>query len=129
MPRGNDTIEESRVYQYQVYEVARNLIVRNSLNSVLDIGCGMGMKLAKLIYPVCKDITAIDEPGTVTRCKTWHNFGKWYGDNIEESSLNLNRTFDLIISADVIEHLVDPDKLLLMIKRYATMELGLCFPQ
>ncbi|MHC4498731.1 MAG: glycosyltransferase, partial [Planctomycetota bacterium] len=45
-------------------------------------------------------------------CKKEHDFGKWFAEDIEYPSLSLDKKFDLIISADVIEHLVNPNKLL-----------------
>ena len=117
---GIDTIEDSKVFQYAVYEEARDLITRYCLTSVLDIGCGMAMKLAELIQPVCSDITGIDEPGTIAQCKQIHRFGRWYADDLENPTLNLNRDFDLIISADVIEHLVFPDQLLYLVRKHAS---------
>lgn len=117
-----DSVEESMVYQYEVYEYASRLIKKYKLKNVLDIGCGCGMKLKKLILPVCQDITGIDEPDTIAWCKQHHNFGTWYADNLEDMKVDLGRTFDLIISADVIEHLVNPDKLLEMIKRVASRD-------
>jgi 2-polyprenyl-3-methyl-5-hydroxy-6-metoxy-1,4-benzoquinol methylase len=77
------------------------------------------MKLKKLIQPICQDITGIDEPQTIAWCKQHHDFGNWYVDNLEDPKVDLARTFDLIILADVIEHLVKPNKILAVIKRFA----------
>ena len=115
-----DDIDGSLTGQYDVYRYARELITKYRLRSVLDIGCGCGMKLQNLILPVCQDITGIDELYTIGWCKRHHRFGAWYWDNLETSTLDLGRTFDLIISSDVIEHMVDPDRLLQIIKRYAS---------
>jgi SAM-dependent methyltransferase len=120
MPMGGDTVEDSHRYQYKVYQTARSLIIKNQLTSVLDLGCGVGMKLAELIYPVCTAIAGVDEPATIAQCKRLHRFGQWYDDNLESPALNLGRTYDLIIAADVIEHLVNPDRLLLMIRKHAS---------
>lgn len=118
-----DSVENSMVCQYEVYEHARRLIKQYKLRSVLDIGCGYGMKLKKLISPVCQDITGIDEPDTIAWCQQHHHdFGTWYADNLEDMKADLGRTFDLIISADAIEHLVNPDKLFEMIKRFASRD-------
>jgi 2-polyprenyl-3-methyl-5-hydroxy-6-metoxy-1,4-benzoquinol methylase len=115
-----DSVENSVIWQYEVYEYASRLIREYQLKSVLDIGCGCGMKLKKLIFPVCQDIVGIDEPNTIAWCKQHHDFGNWYQDNLEEPELDLGRTFDLIISADAIEHLINPDQLIKMINKYAS---------
>lgn len=119
MSIGNDTIEESLCSQYSVYVVARRLLKKNNLNNVLDIGCGVGMKLHKLISPICNDITGLDEPNTIYKCKELYDFGHWYGVNIEHDDIDLTRKFDLIISSDVIEHLINPDALISIIKRHS----------
>lgn len=115
-----DSAEDSMVWQYEAYEYASRLIKKYHLRSVLDIGCGCGLKLKKLLLPVCRDITAIDEPDTISWCKQHHDFGTWHADNLEVPRVDLERTFDLIISADVIEHLVDPDRLLQVIKKHSS---------
>lgn len=127
MPTGNDTVEDSKVFQWGVYQQARDLIIKNGLNSVLDLGCGMGMKLAELIHPICTDIVGVDEANTIASCRRMHSFGKWHVDNLEDSKLNMSRTFDLIIAADLIEHLVDPDQLLALIRKCACNETYIVF--
>lgn len=117
-----DSAESSMISQYEVYEYASRLIKNHRLRSVLDIGCGYGMKLKKLILSVCQDITGIDEADTISWCKQHYDFGTWSADNLEDPKVHLGRTFDLIISADVIEHLVNPDKLLEAIKRFASKD-------
>jgi SAM-dependent methyltransferase len=117
-----NSIEDSSTWQYEVYECASRIIRKYKLTSILDIGCGCGMKLKKLILPASQDITGIDEASTIAWCKQNHDFGTWYDDNLEDPKLDLGRTFDLIISADVIEHLVNPDKLLDVIKRFSSKD-------
>jgi SAM-dependent methyltransferase len=85
----------------------------------LDIGCGFGIKLKEIIVPVCRNIVGIDAKHAIDFCKRSHNFGRWFADDIENPGLELTEKFDLIISADVIEHLVDPDNLIDYIKRFS----------
>ncbi|MHC4572551.1 MAG: glycosyltransferase [Planctomycetota bacterium] len=106
-----DDVENSSSYQAAVYRFAAEVIKENGLTSVLDIGCGFGIKLGKYIYPVCHDVTGIDFEHAVQFCKKTHDFGKWFVDDIESPRLRLDKEFDLIIAADVIEHLVNPDRL------------------
>lgn len=114
-----DSAKNSVTYQSEVYKLARKLIKENKINSVLDIGCGYGEKLKKFIYPICSEITGIDSEHGVSYCKEKHNFGKWYVDNLDNPRLNLFEKFDLVISADVIEHLENPDILIDQIKKYS----------
>jgi SAM-dependent methyltransferase len=112
-----------KFFNIEVYAKARELIKKEGLRNVLDIGCGVGMKLRELIYPVCKDITRLDKPNTIEQCKKLHNFGQWYAVNIEYDELEelseplLGKDFDLIISSDIIEHLVNPNRLIYLIKK------------
>ncbi|NQT02287.1 MAG: methyltransferase domain-containing protein, partial [Planctomycetes bacterium] len=117
-----DDVPHASSYQAAVYRLAAELIKENEFKNVLDVGCGFGIKLAKYIYPVCHDITGIDCEHAIRFCKREHNFGKWFTDNIEKPSLHLDRKFDLIISSDVIEHLVNPDTLLEYIKSHSHPE-------
>lgn len=107
------------VYQVKVYEFARKMILKHKFRSVLDVGCGFGLKLKRIIYPVCTNVVGIDTKHSIDFCKQEHNFGRWLEDDIEKPRLRLSEKFDLIISADVIEHLVDPGKLLSYIKGYS----------
>lgn len=113
-----DDVEGAAVYQLKVYEYAKTVIRRYKLKNVLDIGCGYGIKLKEIIYKECKDLVGIDNDTAIKYCKKFHNFGKWYSDDIENSTLNIDRKFDLIISSDVIEHLVNPNKLIKYIEKY-----------
>ncbi len=109
----------SQYYQYHVYKLARRIIKSNKeINSVVDIGCGAGIKLVKLIHPVCPNITGIDQASAINFCNNFHKKGKFIIDNIERPEVDLPK-YDLIISSDVIEHLLDPDNLLNYIKNLA----------
>jgi len=107
-----DDVTRASAYQAEVYRFAAEVIKEKGLKSVLDIGCGFGIKLARYIYPVCSDITGIDVQHAIEFCKREYCFGNWFVDDIEKPSLRLGRKFDLVISADVIEHLANPDALL-----------------
>ena len=106
------------IFQVQVYEYARKIIKLNGLQSILDVGCGFGAKLEKIIYPVCQDIVGVDVEHAISYCKEKYQFGDWVIDDIEFPQKKLDNQFDMIISSDVIEHLVNPDKLLEYIRHY-----------
>jgi 2-polyprenyl-3-methyl-5-hydroxy-6-metoxy-1,4-benzoquinol methylase len=98
-------MEATDAWQLEVYLHAYALMKKNNLQRVIDLGCGSGYKL----------ITYLGE---------FHTIGLELKDNIRilnerfpdrdwrESDLNSLESLnaDLIVCADVIEHLVDPDE-------------------
>jgi SAM-dependent methyltransferase len=117
-----DTLVDSQIWQYEVYTFASRLIKKHHLKSVFDVGCGCAMKIKRLILPLTSDITGIDEPNTIAWNNTHHDFGMWLADNLENPQTDLRKKFDIILSVDVIEHLIVPDKLLKFIKKHASPE-------
>jgi 2-polyprenyl-3-methyl-5-hydroxy-6-metoxy-1,4-benzoquinol methylase len=113
----HEDIDDSR--KYSVYLKAKELVMTYNLKSVLDIGCGMGLMLKELIFPTCHNITGIDSEKIITECKRMHDFGKWHAYDLNNEKIKLDRTFDLIIASDVIDHLNNPDNLLDIITRHS----------
>ncbi|MCA9497363.1 MAG: class I SAM-dependent methyltransferase [Nanoarchaeota archaeon] len=116
-------IEASYLYQYGVYNFLKNLILKNNLSNVLDIGCGVSTKLMKIIYPICKDVAGIDQkdPIVFSKKKYKKTSASFYIDNFEKPSLNIDKKFDVIVCCDVIEHLENPDVVLNYIKSFANV--------
>jgi len=116
----NDNEEDSLTYQLDVYRYAAEYLTKGDSQSVLDIGCGYGLKLKEFILPLTDNISGIDENHAISFCKKEYEFGTWMTMNIEDSEPADIGKFDLIISADVVEHLVDPDFLLDLIRNAST---------
>ena len=110
-------IHMAKFFQYHVYMRGKELVKRHGLKSVLDIGCGPALKLVDLFSPVCNNIVGLDSKDIVYYCREHYNLGRFLPLDIERDDFPLQETFDLVISSDVIEHLVDPDKLLDAIHR------------
>ncbi len=104
---------------YDVYKLCRKIIKKKEVKSVLDIGCGIGIKLMKLIEPVCENIYGIDQELSINYARQKYGQKNFFIDNIEDPELKLKQKFDLIICSDVIEHLKNPDKLINYIKKYS----------
>ncbi len=111
-----ERIKTSGHYQYEAYVIAGKLIKDHGLKSVVDIGCGVATKLMKVIWPVCHEVTGIDQKEAVDYCLAHYPRGKFLVDNLEKPTLRPGQ-FDLVICADVIEHLTNPDNLIAYIKR------------
>jgi 2-polyprenyl-3-methyl-5-hydroxy-6-metoxy-1,4-benzoquinol methylase len=118
--RFNDCVEDALTYQLDVYRFAKRIAEESQCRSVLDIGCGFALKLAKYLHPLGIDITGIDEDHAISHCQREYSFGNWHVDNVEKPEYPARGPFDLIVSADVIEHLVDPDALLTYIRNCAS---------
>lgn len=116
------SVHNSACYQIPVYKFAAEIIQKYNLKNCMDIGCGFGIKIVDFLCRVCNDVTGIDLESAIARCREEYDFGSWFVDNIEVPHLVLNRKFDLIMAADVIEHLQNPDSLFDYIKKYSKSE-------
>lgn len=115
-----ENIGASKYYQYYVYVLARKLMLRHSLTSVIDLGCGPGVKLHELLSPLAKEVVGVDQESAVTYCKAHYPESKFYSVDLEHIDQAGPRDhFDLIVCSDVIEHLKDPDGLLQYIRNIA----------
>lgn len=110
-------IRSSKLFQYDVYRLARKILNKHELSSVLDIGSGPGTKV-DMFFNDITDVHLIDQPSAkeiaskVCPNATFHKF------NLDGKKNNLERKFDLLINADVIEHLHNPDTLLEFFKNH-----------
>ena len=123
----DERIQSSKIYQYHVYRWAAELIQAHALSSLLDIGCGTGLKLQEHIVPVCNDITGIDQPAGIQAAQKLNSPGMYIEVDLERPDLQFNRSFDLMVCADVVEHLLDPDPMMDMIKELSTPQTLILF--
>jgi len=104
-------IRSSKLFQYDVYRLARKILNKYKFSSVLDIGSGPGTKI-DMFFNDIKDVHLIDQPSAkkiaskICPNATFHEF------NLDCRKNNLERKFDLLINADVIEHIHNPDILI-----------------
>jgi SAM-dependent methyltransferase len=122
--RGNPTVETEPAYwnrlrvhtgaHYQdaIYRHAAGLVERHSLRSVLDVGCGVGHKLAGHFRQVAERVVGIDHSTCVEVARRRYPHLEFVAADLDGPPESGLETFDLIVAADVIEHLVDPDALL-----------------
>ncbi len=103
-----DTLKDE--WQDSVYSGARDLAVEHGLYTVLDFGTGSGFKLIK--YFAAFDTCGVDLPGAVGALKVKYPGRRWGWANTFDPSTVCGPGPDLLICADVIEHVDDPDQLL-----------------
>jgi cyclopropane fatty-acyl-phospholipid synthase-like methyltransferase len=76
-------IRQTTYNNYYTYKYVQNILKINKLASVLDVGCGIGLKLMNMISPYVNTIYGIDSPGAVTYCKEKYPQAGFYGIDFE----------------------------------------------
>jgi SAM-dependent methyltransferase len=99
-------------WQNEVYIHAHAYASDRSYNSIFDIGCGSGFKLVK--YFSLFDTLGSDREPTLTFLKKEYPAREWM---LSDFSFVPRRPIDMVICADVIEHLTEPNELLEYIQR------------
>jgi 2-polyprenyl-3-methyl-5-hydroxy-6-metoxy-1,4-benzoquinol methylase len=109
------------IYQPDVYPFAADLAGQMKCRTIIDIGCGRAMKLAKLHEQNPeRSYVGVDFGENIAWCKANHKFGIWVEANLEQSNTVRWKCpvveEALILCSDVVEHLVNPVPLLQMIR-------------
>ncbi|MEM4385298.1 MAG: class I SAM-dependent methyltransferase [Candidatus Anstonellales archaeon] len=96
--------------------IINNIIISRDIKSILDLGCGDGHYHQ---YLYCKDIIGIDISGR--------------GDNIVNHDITMfpypvDRSFDMIMLLDILEHVFDPIKVLEGIRQYCNKYILVSVP-
>lgn len=95
-------------WQREVYQRAADLMRDEGLTTVCDLGCGAGYKL--IHYLGDYETIGYDVPETVAFLKNKYPDRRWETSDI--SAHNIGAKYDLVICADVIEHVENPIALL-----------------
>lgn len=100
-------------WQLEVYLAALGLATKHRLRTVLDVGTGSGYKLAT--YFASFDTCGTERPENVAGLRERWPFRRWAVSDLEDMP-PLGHA-DLVVCADVIEHLPDPDVLMCYLGR------------
>lgn len=105
----HDDISFEDEYQNEVYQLTKDFCLSNNYSKILDIGVGSAYKLIKYFNEF--ETLGIDLPRTVKWLRSKYPNKKWSDKLIPLPG------YDLIIAADVIEHMRFPNKLISLIKK------------
>jgi len=119
---------ENKLYQYNVYNRAITMAVKYNRGWIIDIGCGAGKKLHYL-YKLGFNVVGIDFGANIKSART--KFSGIDKNRVILKEYNLNKDMpdisekiiknSILISADVIEHLINPDNLIKIFKTFIKM--------
>jgi 2-polyprenyl-3-methyl-5-hydroxy-6-metoxy-1,4-benzoquinol methylase len=113
-----ERIATSHSFQHPVYELARRWLLRTRAQSFLDVGSGPGTKVAELIAPHCEDVVLLDQPSAQALAARLLPGARFVAADLETLALQLGRGFDLIVCADVLEHLANPEPCLRFVREH-----------
>lgn len=106
-----DATHSTDEYQYEVYQVAHTIALIIPKLPVLDIGCGSGYKLINIFKEF--DTVGIELDDTYNFLIKTYPDKKWLVKTNDPPS----EKFGVIILADVLEHLSNPDEMLNYIQK------------
>lgn len=119
-----DRLANTARYQAHVYRWADSLATRFGLQRILDVGCGVGIKLAGMLAKPGRSLFGVDQAAAVEEAQRLAPGPIYWAADLEnpepcgEHAADSCATgFDLVICADVIEHLADPDPLIAFVCR------------
>ena len=100
--------------QPDVYEAAAAVARKIGARTIIDVGCGSGAKLVEL-HPEFQ-IVGVDFGENLAACRRRHPYGVWVEHDLEAPELPPlpagTAAGAVVVCADVIEHLVAPERLL-----------------
>lgn len=115
-----DIHDDGVIWQPEVYPLAATLAYQYECRYIIDIGCGRARKLVAL-HPQF-EIIGLDFGSNLEYCRTQYPFGKWIEVDLENYAGTdippeiLSNA--VVVNSDVIECLVDPTKLMQLIRTY-----------
>jgi SAM-dependent methyltransferase len=93
-------------WQREVYVAAADLMRSEGLRTVYDVGCGSGYKLVQYLGEY--ETIGFDVESTVALLKKRYPDRTWHSVGFDHRSF---APADVVVCADVIEHVTDPDAL------------------
>jgi SAM-dependent methyltransferase len=111
----HDVKPDGKTWQPDVLAIAAHLARANGATRLVDIGCGRGTGLTP--YSREFDVVGIDYGANIEYCQSAYDWGTWLELDLEQEPTEMLLFNDsVVVCSDVIEHLVQPDYLLLTLK-------------
>ncbi len=104
----NERIRTSSKFQYHVYLLAAKLSKKYNLKSFIDIGSGPAVKAKKIIDSVIEKTLLIDQPNCEVLARQFYPEAQFIAGNLETCDFSVPFLADIIVCADVLEHLFNP---------------------
>lgn len=118
-----DRLATTLSFQYDVYRIAYEMAAKRSGRvRMLDVGCGPARKHNLFHSGPSLEVTLVDQPTVRDIAVRYVPDAEFHPVNLETAELDLGQEFDIVICADVVEHLVDPDPCLRFIKKHTSKD-------
>ena len=104
----SERIELSSRYQHHVYLLAAQLAKNKNYSTAMDLGCGPGTKAKTILSPAFKKLILIDQQSSRKIVEQVIPQATFISADLEKCDITLDQKIDLIICADVVEHLYNP---------------------
>lgn len=107
----NDVLVDAHLWQADVYRLAAILAQRARAPRLVDIGCGRGTKL--LQYQNDLAIVGVDYGANIEHLRENWPVGNWFNYDLEHEIIPPEFFWgSVVICADIIEHLINPEALI-----------------
>jgi SAM-dependent methyltransferase len=95
-------------YQHYVYSLAARLARRRRFETGMDLGCGTGIKARDILSKHLRHLVLVDQPSSEIAVREMIADVVFISTDLEKCDLVVDKKMDLIVCADVLEHLHDP---------------------
>ena len=111
-------LRTSKAFQYHVYLRCQRHLIEHPGASLLEVGCGPAIKTAELLAPHTNKTVLVDQASLASLVHARLPDARFIAANLEQPDLSLEEHFDVVLCADVVEHLMDPDPCLQLIRQH-----------
>ena len=106
----HDVKPDGKTWQPDLIPIAIHLARTSGVKRIIDIGCGRATGLVP--YSTEFDIVGVDFGDNHNYCRDTYDWGTWVDCDLEKYIPDVETRDSIIVCADTIEHLVQPDYLL-----------------